>query len=263
MAEENVIRQNRNIVIGVILFILIICILYFFFQNQQIKKEKTQREIELNSAILQLDSVSQELVSQIRIIEELGGEVDTLIKIRERLEIEKKSLLNLDKRRKENIEELKERVGGYKQLLLIKDQEIKQLKYLNDQLVVENNELKEETIELNQNLRDVNSKKSELEEKINIAGKLSAEEFKILAVSSKGKERESAFRNRHIDKLKISFYVLENEFAPIEGKELLIRILAPDGNVLFDVSRGSGTFFYEGRELFFTVKKEILYDSRP
>ena len=76
----------------------------------------------------------------------------------------------------------------------------------------------------------------------------------------KGREREDEFRNRHINSLKIQFTVLDNEIAPIEGKDLLLRITAPDGNVLFDVTRGSGSFTFEGRDLFYTATQEILYD---
>ena len=63
-----------------------------------------------------------------------------------------------------------------------------------------------------------------------------------------------------IENLRIEFTVGENKVAPIEGKELLLRVIAPDNNVLFDVTRGSGSFNFEGREMFYTVKKDILYD---
>ena len=84
--------------------------------------------------------------------------------------------------------------------------------------------------------------------------------MKIFAVNSNGKERETEFRNRHIENLRIEFTVNENKVAPIEGKGLLVRVIAPDNNVLFDVTRGSGSFNFDGREMFFTAKKEILYD---
>ena len=72
---------------------------------------------------------------------------------------------------------------------------------------------------------------------------------------------ENEFRNRHIDKLKVEFSVMKNEVAPIGAKDLLLRIVGPDGNVLFDVTKGSGSFAYEGREIFFTERQEILYDK--
>ena len=260
MQTEGVKNQNRNIVIGVIVFILASVIVYFVIENMRISAEKEQREIELNNTVLQLDSISGELDNRIRTIEELGGEIDTLLSIRAQLETEKKELLDLDKRRQKNISQLRDRVGGYQELLLLKDEEIKQLKVLNEQLLTENTDLKNEKNELNQNLQAVNQQKEQLAQQVALAGKLRMEGLKVTAVNNRGKEREAEFRNRHIDQLKITFSVAENNVAPIEGKELMVRIVAPDGNVLFDVSRGSGSFFFEGRELFYTAKKEILYD---
>lgn len=262
MTEEPIKNQNQKIVIGVIFFALLSAIVFFVIRSQKLSAEKEQREIELNAAVLQLDSISTELQKQIITISELGGEIDTLMKIKDQLEGEKKDLLNLDKRRLQNLETLRGKVEGYQQLLVIKDEEIKQLKVLNDQLMDENEDLKVEKNQLNQTLRNVNEQKDQLAEQVAIAGRLALEGLKIYAVNSKGKEREAEFRNRHVDQLKINFFVSENSLAPIEGKDLLIRVVAPDGNVLFDVSRGSGSFFFEGRELFYTAKKEILYDRK-
>ena len=260
MEKETVKNQNRNIVIGVIVFVLASVIVYFVIENMKLSAQKEQREIELNATILQLDSISNELDDRIRTIEDLGGEIDTLLSIKEQLETEKKELLDLDKRRQKNISALRDRVGGYQELLLLKDEEIEQLKVLNEQLLTENTDLKNEKNELNQNLQAIEEQKDQLAAQVALAGRLRMEGLKVFAVNTRGKERESEFRNRHIDQLKIEFSVTENDVAPIEGKELLIRIVAPDGNVLFDVSRGSGSFFYEKRELFYTAKKDILYD---
>jgi hypothetical protein len=128
--------------------------------------------------------------------------------------------------------------------------------------MTENTELKEEKQVLNKSLENVNQEKEQLKEKVAVASKLRIEGLKVFAVNSSGKEREGVFKNRHVEQLKITFTVSENKVAPTEGKELLIRIVAPDGNVLFDVARGSGSFTFDGRELFFTQKQEILYDKK-
>ncbi len=260
MAAENIQNQNRKIIIGAIIFVLLALATFFIIRSVQVSAERDARERELNAAVLQLDSISNELEKQIITIEELGGEIDTLMGIRAQLEEEKKNLLDLDQRRRTNIAQLRDKVSGYEELLLMKDEEIKQLKALNDELLTENTDLKNEKNELNQTLQSINEERAELEEQVQIAGRLSVEGLRVFGVNERGRERESEFRNRHVDQLKITFFVAENAIAPIEGKELLVRIIAPDGNVLFDVSRGSGSFFLDGRELFYTTQKEILYD---
>jgi hypothetical protein len=42
----------------------------------------------------------------------------------------------------------------------------------------------------------------------------------------------------------------KNDVAPVSGKEILMRIIDDNGNVLFDVARGSGTFELDGERDF-------------
>ncbi len=41
----------------------------------------------------------------------------------------------------------------------------------------------------------------------------------------------------------------------------MIRIIDENGQVLFDVARGSGTFIYQGKEEFYTASQDILFDN--
>lgn len=252
--------DNRiYLVIGVLL-VLVAAVAVLLVQKGRLETEKEEQEQALNTAYLQLDSISNELNERIITISQLGGEIDTLIAIQAQLEEEKKTLLNRDERRQLTIRDLQDKVDGYQELLLIKDEEIKQLTQINQELLEENSGLKVETAALNRSIDEISREREQLNEKIELVSQLKVESMQISAVSPRGRERAEEFRNRHINQLKIQFDVAENQVAPIEGKDLLVRIVAPDGNVLFDVTRGSGTFMYEGREMFFSARKEILYD---
>ena len=61
--------------------------------------------------------------------------------------------------------------------------------------------------------------------------------------------------------LKIEFDIALNDVAPIEGKNVLIRISDQNGQVYFDIARGSGTFMLNGKEEYFTSNQEILFDN--
>jgi cell division protein ZapB len=41
----------------------------------------------------------------------------------------------------------------------------------------------------------------------------------------------------------------------------MIRVIDENGQVLFDVARGSGTFLFNGKEEFYTAAQEILFDN--
>jgi cell division protein ZapB len=59
----------------------------------------------------------------------------------------------------------------------------------------------------------------------------------------------------------VKFNIAKNDVAPVSGKEILMRIIDDNENVLFDVARGSGTFTLDGKETFYTAKQEILFDN--
>ena len=255
-------QKDLTLVFVGIALLLIGIIIFYYYQNQKLEEQNIAQTEEMNGTLLRLDSISSELNKKILTISQLGGEIDTLLKVQALLEADKKALITQRNGERNYSQNLMERVSGYKELLLMKDEEISELKKIAQKLMSENTELKEEKLILNNSLENVNQEKEQLKEKVAVASKLKIEGMKVFAVSSSGKERESAFKNRHIEQIKITFNVAENSVAPTEGKELLIRIVAPDGNVLFDVARGSGSFTFDGREMFYTQKQEILYDKK-
>ena len=250
----------KRIAIAVLVLLLVVVgvgLIFKFMESQELQEKNRLTQLELDQTYNQLDSMSNELDTRILKIAQLGGEIDTLLQIKTQLEKEKKTIRNWAN---QEISNLKDKVSGYKELLVAQDNEIERLKILNDSLYSENTGLKEEANVLNASIQDLNKSKSSLEEKVAMASKLKIDRLSILAVSSSDKTRESPFKNRHIDHLSIEFDVLENRVAAIEGKNILVKITDPDNNVLFDVAAGSGTFVFEGRESFYTAKKDILFD---
>ena len=250
-------RKIITVILAVALLVVVAGLIYKFMENVRLEAENQATQEQLDQAYDQLDSMSNELDNRILRIAQLGGEIDTLLQIKQQLEEEKKAF-----RRKayKQINQLQDKVDGYQELLLAQDKEIERLKVLNDSLMVENTDLKLEKNELAANIRNLSESKTELEEKVAMASRLKVEGMKIVAVSSKGKERVSTFKNRHVDQLKVQFDIAENRVAPIEGKQILLKITDPKGQVIFDVASGSGTFLFEGREMFYTAKKDILFD---
>ena len=252
-------KINRALIYVVVgLAILLVAALVVNFIRENNLKE---RNAELMVAYSRLDSIGSEMQEKIIEIEQLGGNIDTLQMIKDSLEVEKAGLLEFKDRSYKEINRLKGRVEGYRELLVLKDTEIAELKKVNENLVVENTELKTERNELNQNLREAKKTEEKLSEKVQIASRLEIENIKVAALSQKGKAKEDEFRARQIDKLKVDFNIVKNDVAPVSGKEILMRVIDDNDNVLFDVARGSGTFVLDGKETFYTAKQEILFDN--
>lgn len=237
--------------------LLVAALVVNFIREQRMK----ERNAELMVAYARLDSIGNEMQAKIVEIEQLGGDIDTLQMIRDSLETEKEGLLAYRDRSYKEINRLKARVEGYRELLIMKDSEIEELKKVNQELVVENQELKTERNVLNQTIRQAKATEEKLSEKVQIASRLEAENISVAALNTSGRAREDEFRARQIDKLKVEFNIAKNDVAPVSGKDILMRIIDNNDNVLFDVARGSGTFVLDGKETFYTAKQEILFDN--
>jgi cell division protein ZapB len=226
--------------------------------KSELRAENTTIEKEYATTLQRLEELSAELDERIAEIEKLGGDISELQKAKEEIEVE------LSRQQRANgriIAELKDRVEGYELLLKNKDEEIARLQAINQELLTENVTLKTEKNELGDSIGRLSQTRDELQSKVDKASQLKAENFRIVAVNERGRERESPFRARQLQQLKVEFNIAENDVAPIEGKKIMIRIVDSEGNVIFDVARGSGTFIYNGKEEFYTASQDILFDN--
>ena len=233
--------------------------IYLDFKDKaEITEQKATVEEDLAGTMQRLKEIQTELDQKITEIQKLGGNIADLQKAKGEVDAQLKR--NVTKSSKA-IKELKDRVQGYEELLKIKDEEIEKLKSVNKELYTENKQLKTQKNVLNDSINRLATKKDELASKVAIASQLKVENVSVLAVNSKGKERESPFKNRQLTKLKVEFNLAENKVAPIEGKKIIIRVIDENEQVIFDVAKGSGTFMLNNKEEFYTAQQEILFDN--
>jgi cell division protein ZapB len=253
-------RRPIILVISIVLLLVLGTFLYLSHQDSlRLQKEKAATEKELEISYERLDSMSQNLVLKIQEVKDLGQNIAELEEIKSQLEEDKR---RIRKAKDIQIEELRDKVEGYTELLHQKDVEIAQLKATNEALLTENTTLKTEKEELSESIQNLNKERQKLAQKVAQASRLQAENVQFTSVNSRGKERTgTTLRSRQLTDLKISFQLAKNEVAPIGGKEIIIRIMDQNDNVLFDVSKGSGSFMQDGKEVFYTAKKEILFDN--
>ncbi|MEX2564523.1 MAG: hypothetical protein WD431_01115 [Cyclobacteriaceae bacterium] len=253
--------KGKNVLI-IILLILVIISGWRLYSEHKIKNQKTEEILiltEENSDLnIRLDSITYQLDLRIQEISKLGGSVDSLVQIKDRLLRER----NSDRSRSAaEIEKLNAQIDNYGKLLLQKDKDILDLKGQNEQLFSENKELKSSKAEIEDEIVKLNIKAEELEEKVNIAAILRAENIKVAAVNSRGREREDEFRNRQLTKLKVSFNFADNDVAPPGIRDVFVQVLAPNNQVIFDIAKGSGTFEIDGKEKFYTSKQDFLFNN--
>jgi regulator of replication initiation timing len=255
-------RSNKSTIAIVVLSVIIILQglkIYFDSQEKQAVEAKlTSTEQEFNATRDRLKEINAELDEKIAEVTKLGGDVADLEKAKTEVEAE---LRRRNRATGKEIKALKDKVEGYELLLKNKDEEIEKLKSVNKALLSENTTLKTEKNQLGDSISQISKTSDALAEKVAIASQLKAENIKIVALNDRGKERESPFKSRQVGKLKIDFNIAANEVAPIEGKKIIVRIIDENGQVIFDMDRGSGTFIYNSKEEFYTASQEILFDN--
>lgn len=246
----------------IVLVTLIVLLVVKVILDQKEKSELTEYyQTELKISQEKLDQISDELDQKIHDIDSLGGDITDLLATKEELEQEKTQLQNTRKANRKLIGRLRRKTEGYQELLKEKDKEITRLTKISEELMEENTVLKEDKNELNRSIVSLNENKKELEDKVAVASRLKAEGIHIYAVAKNGKEREGSFKNRHVGDLKVLFNIAKNDVAPLDGKQIIIRVIDENGQVVFDINKGSGSFMLDGKETFYTATKDVLFDN--
>ena len=262
MTEEKKSTSKRTIIIiGIIAVIAIVNGVKWYLETEEREELQVYYTNELSAAQTRFEEISVELDEKIAEIERLGGDIKELTEAKIEVEKERNQLQQTRTANRRLIAELRDKTEGYAELLLAKDEEITKLKTVNTELLSENTTLKTEKNELSKSITELNQNKEQLEEKVAVASRLEASNIAIYAVSDGGREREGLFRKRQIENLKIEFNIAKNDVAPIEGKEILLRVIDSNNQVYFDVARGAGTFLIDGKEQFYTLKQDILFDN--
>lgn len=260
--QEKKQKSNKGgIIIALLLIVVIIqsVKIYLDYQDKEVLTEqKANVEEDLAGTLQRLKEIQTELEQKITEINKLGGDLTELKKAKGEVDAQLKRSVS---RSSKAIKELKDRVQGYEELLKLKDDEIEKLKSVNKELFSENRQLKTQKNVLNDSIGRLANKKEELAGKVALASQLKAENIVVMAVNNKGKERESPFKNKQLEKLKVEFNLAENNVAAIEGKKIYIRVIDENGQVIFDMARGSGTIIINSKEEFYTAVQEILFDN--
>lgn len=261
--------KNKQTILIAIIAVLVVAlgILGFFVFQMNNEREDAlvdldQKKQELQDTYLQLDSLSLQLQEALEEKERLGQQDDSLRQVIEKLEREKRQIrsgVDLTNRR---YKEIKAKLSEYEALIVAKDEEIARLRDENTALRSEKDSLSATNENLSGQLNELEETTEKLSSKLSEASALRAYNINVIAVNSRGKERtDGDYKNRHIDKLKIVFQIGENKAADPGNRKVLIRIVGPGGKAISDLATGSGSFEYEGSELFYTTAKEILYDN--
>jgi myosin heavy subunit len=133
--------------------------------------------------------------------------------------------------------------------------QIDSLNRLNQNLMDENDRVRSELEQSNQQNQALSSEKASLSEKVAIAAQLDATNIQLTPLKKNGK---TAKHMKDAKTVGVSFIVTKNVTASNGVRTFYVRIMTPEGEVL----NGGGTFEYSGKQLAWSMKKDVEYTGQ-
>lgn len=269
MASTEARSNNKTVIIAIIIVLVLLNLVAWFLmvKNKNTADEQAQviaeNELAMKRTTTELDSIKNELTARILEVQKLGGDTASLAQARRELDAELVAIRGQRKADARRIGQLERKVGVYMELLAAKDAEIAQLKKDREELYQDTRRLKTVIAQREDSLGRLTRKSEELGQKVALAAVLRAENLDIVLQDDRGKELKDNPKARKVEAVSIGFNVGKNDLAKVETKELLLRFIEPDGNVISDPAVGGGTFTPAtgGGAMAFTTRQSFLYSN--
>ncbi|WP_400193930.1 hypothetical protein [Hymenobacter sp. B81] len=267
-------RNNNRVLLIVALFLVLLGINGILFymnqqkakQNEQLSSEIKVKDAKLEEQIQQYETLKGDFERQSQELQGMGLANDSL---EAKIASINADLLKLRSFRAGSFsladqKRFQQRAQNFERQLRQKDEEIAQLKRDNETLFTETQTLKDRQNRLTDTLSTVARSNQELSEKVAIASRLQAENIRVGVINRRNKENtddDNEFKAKRVEKVKVTFNLGRNDVSPKETKQIVMRLLEPDGSALYNLSTGGGTFLTEGNEAFYTAKQEVVFDN--
>lgn len=261
--------NNKGLLIAfIIILFLINCVQFFLYYKGE--KKIAEQSVTIDSNKKRIDSLNVELEKVITDLKakqdeiaQLGGDTTRLGEQIRSLIAEKKALQNAAYSWQNKYNGIKDKIDAANRLKDDADEEVERLKLMlaKQDTIITNQ--KQTIVMREDSIIRLNSEKKVLFEKVAIASELKAEAFKVEALNAKGKvDDDGEFKAKRVDKIRVTFTLAENKVADKGGRDVYLRVLEPGGGALFDLANGGGSFQADGKEIFYTMKQNILFENK-
>jgi hypothetical protein len=271
MAEVTANKKNgskKGLILAFIIILLAINAVQVWMnlsKSQEIDKKDLKiitQQTKIDSVQAKLDIAIQELEIKKMQIANLGGDTTNFAQSIRNLINERNSLAKESKNNYNKYLSIKDKIQD---ALALKEEAELKVTRLEVLLAKQDTVIYKMKMAINDKLDTINDLKvsrQQLAQKVALASVLKAENINTVAISNKGKEKVGGeYRSKNLEKLRITFVLGENKVATREGKDIYIRVIEPDGSALFDLATGGGSFMYHGKEIFYTMKQNALYNG--
>lgn len=265
MSEETPKPQqasNTNRVLVALVIILSLALSITIWQFFELKNEVANKGTEIEFLNDERGELQDELENMLQEFDSLETDNDSMkVELSQRRE-EIQDLLDKVKDKDYAIYKLRKETKTLRTIMKGYVVTIDSLNTLNVGLREENTEVRRVLNEERSKTKQLMRSNENLSSKVELASRLDISDVRVFGVNVRrdmtGKESNRAKRT---DKFRVCFKLNENKVAKIEKKNLYIRVIAPDGQLLAAGSGSEHRFEYNGQKGFYTDKLLINYDN--
>ena len=262
--------KTKHVLIAAIAVIIALVIGFFFILRSQRSELEEEKAVLVNQ---QRDIMDEELTKlaaeydiQYKKLSAGQGEqkfslaTDSLISqiLAERAKVEQlqKELKASKATSAKRIDQLSREVTTLRNVLRTYVVQIDSLQATNERLRAENTEVKENYNRVTSQAQQLSSEKAHLSDRVKLAAKLDATAISVTPIDKRGKHTKTLSK---VVNLQIRFTISKNVTAEVGEKTFYCRITQPNDELL--VKAGAGTFAFEGKQIPYSIRREIEYNG--
>jgi hypothetical protein len=255
--EEKAINKMSLLIVAVIILVLAIGGAVYYILRQQTQMEeivqaydldKETLEDEFNELSLQYEGYKFDIGND-SLVSLLSTEQSKVQRLQEELKTVKST-------NKVRIAELKKELSTLRKIMRNYVIQIDSLNTANHKLREEKKQVERKYRQASSNATKLKKEKEKLNERVTMASKLNATGITVQAVTGRGKK---AKRISKIEQFIIDFKISKNITAPVGEKDVYVRIMKPDDDIL--LKSRANVFEYENGEINYSLKRTVVYDG--
>ncbi len=259
MQENSKSTVNKVLLALVIAEAIAILVLFINKGKQEKEAEEMMQKIEIGNN--QKDSLNREMEIILDNYNQLQTTNDTInAQLAEQKAKVEELMTTLKRTKASNLDSLKKYRAEVETLRSIMRSFVVQIDSLNTKnqiLTEENNRLSGQLSNARQQNKQLSNVKDSLQGRVKEAETLKAQGIKLVALNDRDNETSRILKTK---KFRVTFTLSENEMTKKGEKDLMVRLVKPDGSILMNES--SGFFNYQGKEIAYSSKKNINYDGK-
>ncbi len=251
--------MNKKVIIPILVVLVaaIGALVYLYFAQkqemtemvEQMEFEKSELEDEYEDLAMQFDGYQTPNLSNDSLTQLLSQEQQRVRDLLEELRITKAT----NARR---IAELKKELATVRQVMVSYVHQIDSLNQTNQRLTAENRQVREQYAVVQQQAEELQQQNSDLTEKVTRASILEITAFKVTPLNKR--DRKTSNINQ-MQKIQFDFTIGKNITCSRGLKDVYMRIVRPDGELITLPDPQNRLFAFENSEIEYSIKKEIEY----